>query len=68
MAGSGDRDIAEAGVEQVRVGTGIGIDENGLGGEALGGVAGDSISALTRALIVRRVQWTGAYLPKWKHQ
>ena len=43
VAGAGDGDVSEAGVEQVRVNTGIGIDQDALGGEALGdGEARDS--------------------------
>lgn len=35
VAGAGDRDIAEAGVKQVWVDAGVGVDQNSLGGEAL---------------------------------
>jgi len=36
MAGAGDGDIAEAGVEEVWVDAGIGVNENAFGSEALG--------------------------------
>jgi hypothetical protein len=38
VAGAGDGDVAEAGVEQVRVDAGIGMDEDAFGSEALGAV------------------------------
>jgi hypothetical protein len=38
VAGAGDGDVAEAGVEQIRVVAGIGVDENAFGGQALGAV------------------------------
>ena len=43
MAGAGDGDVAEAGVEQVRMDAGVGIDEDTLGCESLGAVAGNGI-------------------------
>jgi hypothetical protein len=46
MAGAGDRDVAEAGVKQVRVDAGIGVNENAFGGEALGAVAGDCVAVV----------------------
>ena len=38
MAGAGDGDVGEAGVEQVRVDAGIGVNEDAFGSEALGAV------------------------------
>jgi hypothetical protein len=35
VAGAGDRNVAKAGVEQVRVDAGIGVNEDAFGGEAL---------------------------------
>ena len=32
MAGAGDGDVGEAGVEKIRVDAGIGVDENAFGG------------------------------------
>jgi hypothetical protein len=43
VAGAGDGDLAEAGVEQVRVDTGIGVNEKAFGGEALRAVTGNGI-------------------------
>ena len=51
MAGAGDGDVAEAGVEQVRVDAGIGVDEDALGGEALGAVAGDGVAVVEVAML-----------------
>ena len=53
MAGAGDGDVAKAGVEQVRVNVGIGVDEDALGGEALGAVAGYSIAMIEMAVLSR---------------
>ena len=46
MAGAGDGDVPEAGVEQVRVNAGIGVDQDALGGESLGAVAGYGIPVI----------------------
>ena len=46
MAGAGDGDVAEAGVEQVRMDAGIRVHEDALGGEALGTVARDGIAVV----------------------
>ena len=35
VAGAGDGDVAEAGVEQIWVDAGVGVHQNALGGEAL---------------------------------
>ena len=49
-SGAGDGDVAEAGVEQVRVDGCVGVDEDALGGEALGAVAGDGVTVVEVAL------------------
>ena len=54
MAGAGDGDVAEAGVEQVRVDAGIGVHEDALGGEALGTVAGDGVAVVEMAVLAGR--------------
>ena len=54
MAGAGNGDIAEAGVEQVRVNPGIGVNEDALGGEALGAMAGDGIAVVEMTMFVWR--------------
>ena len=46
MAGAGDRYVTKSGVEQVWVDAGVGIDEDALGGEALGTVAGDGVAVV----------------------
>ena len=51
MAGAGDGDIAKAGVEQVRVDAGIGVDEDAFGGEPLGAMAGDGIAVVKVAVL-----------------
>ncbi len=51
VAGAGDRDIAEAGIEQVRVDTGIGVNENAFGGEALGAMTGDGIAVVEMTML-----------------
>jgi len=51
MAGAGDGDVAEAGVEQVRVDAGIGVDQDTLGGEALRTVAGDGVAVIEMAVL-----------------
>ena len=38
VASARDGDIAEAGVEQVRMDTGVGVNENAFGRQALGAV------------------------------
>jgi hypothetical protein len=52
LAGAGDGDVAKAGVEQVRVDAGIGIDQDALGGEALGTVAGDGVPVVEVAVLL----------------
>ena len=51
MAGAGDGDVAEAGVEQVRVDAGIGVNEDAFGGEALGAVAGDGVAVVEMTML-----------------
>ena len=43
MAGAGNRDVSEAGIEEVRVNAGVGIYQDALCSEALRAVAGDCI-------------------------
>ena len=52
MAGAGDGDITETGVEQVRVDAGVGVNEDPFGGEALGAVTGDGIAVVEMAMLV----------------
>ena len=54
VAGAGDGDVAEAGVEQVRVDAGVGVNENAFGGEALGAVAGDGIAVVEMTMLAGR--------------
>jgi len=46
VAGARDRDIAEAGVEQVRVDPRVSVNENTFGSEPLRAVTGDSIAVV----------------------
>ena len=52
MAGAGDGDVGEAGVEQVRVDRGVGVNEDAFGCEALGAVAGDGIAMVEMTMLV----------------
>ena len=47
-----DGDVAEAGVEQVWVDTGIGVNEDPFGGEALGTVTGDGVAVVEMRMLV----------------
>ena len=51
MAGAGDGDVAEAGVEQVRVDAGVGMNEDAVGGEALGAVTGDGVAVVEMTML-----------------
>ena len=51
MAGAGDGDVAEAGVEQVRVDAGVGVDEDAFGGESLGAMTGDGVSVVEMPML-----------------
>ena len=51
VAGAGDGDVAEAGVEQIRVDARIGVNEDAFGGEALGAVAGDGVAVVKMTMI-----------------
>jgi hypothetical protein len=46
VAGAGNGNIPESRIEQIRMHSGIGVDENPLGGEPLRAVAGHSISVV----------------------
>jgi hypothetical protein len=50
VAGAGDGNVTEAGVEQVWVNGCVGVDEDALGGEALGAVAGDGVAVVEVAM------------------
>ena len=52
VAGARDGDVAEAGVQQVRVDTGIGVNENAFGGEPLGAMTGDGIAVVEMTMLV----------------
>ena len=47
-----DGDVAEAGVEQVRMDVGVGVNEDAFGGKALGAVTGDGIAVVEMATVV----------------
>ena len=51
VAGAGDGDVAEAGVEQVWVDAGIGVNEDAFGGEALGAVTGDGVAVVEMTML-----------------
>lgn len=50
VAGAGDGKVAKAGVEQIRVDSGIGVDQDALGGESLVTVAGNDLRVLNTRL------------------
>ena len=51
VAGAGDGDVAEAGVEQVWVDAGIGVNEDAVGREALGTVTRDGVAVVKMTMI-----------------
>ena len=51
-AGAGDGDVGEAGVEQVWVDTGIGVNEDAFCGEPLGAVTGDGVAVVEMTVLV----------------
>jgi hypothetical protein len=51
MAGAGDGDVAEAGVEQVRVDPSVSVNENALGGEPLRALTGDGITVVEMTML-----------------
>ncbi len=52
MAGAGDGDVGETGVEQVRVDAGIAVNEDPFGGQALGAMTGDGIAVVEMTMLV----------------
>jgi hypothetical protein len=46
VAGTGDRDIFESGVEQVRVDAGVSIDQDALGRQPLRAVTGNGVAVI----------------------
>ncbi len=46
MAGAGNRDVSEAGIEKVRVDAGVGVYQDAVCSEALRAVTGDCISVV----------------------
>ena len=51
VAGARDGDVAEAGVEQVRVDAGVGVDEDAFSGESLGAMAGDGVAVVEMTML-----------------
>jgi hypothetical protein len=51
VTGAGDGDIGETRVEQVRVDTGIGMNEDAFGGEALGAMTGDGVAVVEMSML-----------------
>ena len=51
VAGARDGNIGKARVEQVWVNAGVGVNEDALGGEALGAVAGDGIAVVEMRML-----------------
>jgi hypothetical protein len=52
VAGARDGDVGEAGVEQVRVDAGIGVNEDAFGGKALGAVTGNGVAVVEMTMLV----------------
>ena len=51
VAGAGDGNVAEAGVEQVRVDPSVSVNENAVGGEPLRAVTGDGIAVVEMTMV-----------------
>ena len=51
VASAGDGDVGEAFVKQVGMDAGIGVNEDALGGESLGAVAGDGIAVVEMTML-----------------
>ena len=51
MASAGDGDVAEAGVEQIRVDAGIGVYEDALSREALRAVTGNGVAMVKMTML-----------------
>ena len=51
VAGARDGNVGKARVEQVWVNAGVGVNEDALGGEALGAVAGDGIAVVEMRML-----------------
>jgi hypothetical protein len=51
VAGAGDGNVAEAGVEQVRVDPSVSVNENAVGGEPLRAVTGDGIAVVEMTML-----------------
>jgi hypothetical protein len=51
VAGARDGDVAEAGVKEVRVDTGIGVNEDAFGGKALGAVTGNGVAVVEMTML-----------------
>jgi hypothetical protein len=51
VAGAGDRDVAEAGVEQVGVDAGVGVNEDAFRSEALRAVTGDGVAVVEMTML-----------------
>ena len=51
VAGAGDGDVGEAGVEQVRVDTCIRVNEDALGRKALGAVTSNGIAVVEMTML-----------------
>ena len=51
VARARDRNVAEAGVEQVRMDASIGVNEDAVGGDALGAVARDGVAVVKMTMI-----------------
>jgi len=52
VAGAGNGNIAEAGVEQVRVDACIGVNEDAFGCKALGAVTGNGVAVVEMTMLV----------------
>ena len=51
MAGAGDGDVGEAGVEQIWVNAGIGVNEYAFGSETLGAMTGNGVAVVEMAML-----------------
>ena len=63
MAGAGNRDISEAGIEEVRVNARVGIYQDALRSEALRAMAGDCV-AMVKVTVLLGVEFYPAVIVK----
>ena len=51
VAGAGDGYVGETPIDQIGMDTGIGVDENAVGGKSLGCVTGDRVTVVEMTMV-----------------